>query len=370
MDGQLARAWFLTGENTKAVEVADRVLAIAERANLVDIVADTLITRGSALAGLGRRYEGIGVIEAGQRLAEANSLHDTVARAFVNLASFRADEDPRSALEAAQEGIALARRLGSRSFQLMDNAVTGAIRTGEWDWADAELEPLRGEDTEPVVRSVMLSDSIMIKALRGEPTDALVADYRGLPADPGDTVKAAGTAWSQGILAFADGRFDVARREFLSFRDIFPGGGDEAMLFASRCDILAGHADLARADIAQVDKIAAPRSGDRRDRTTIHAGIAALEGRTEEALAAYRQVLAVWRDLGLVWDEALCAIDMATVLDPSDPEVRAVAEAAREILVRLRATPFIERLDAALARAAEAQPDEAAATAEDRRVNV
>ena len=273
INGQLARAWFLTGENAKAVHVADRVLAIAERSNLVDIVADTLITRGSALAGIGQRYEGIGAIEAGQRLAAINSLHRTVARAFVNLSSFRADEDPRSALEAAQEGIALARRLGSRTFQLMDNAITGAIRTGEWDWADAELEPLRGDDTEPVVRSVMLSDAIMIKAYRGEPTDALVADYRALPADPGDLVKPAGTAWSQAILAFAGSRFDDARREFLTFKDIFAAGGDEATLFAARCDILAGHAELARADIAQID--ASPRRGRAidADRVTIHAGI-------------------------------------------------------------------------------------------------
>ena len=40
---------------------------------------------------------------------------------------------------------------------------------------------------------------------------------------------------------------------------------------------------------------------------------------------------------------------MAILLDPADPEVRAAAEAAREILVRLGAAPFIERLDAALA---------------------
>jgi hypothetical protein len=171
-----------------------------------------------------------------------------------------------------------------------------------------------------------------------------------LPAAPGDTVKPAGTAWSQAILAFAGNRFDVARREFLAFKDIFAGGGDEATLFAARCDILAGRPDLARADIAQID--ASPRRGRAidADRATVHAGIAGLEGRSDEASVGYRLALGVYRDLGLVWDEALCAIDMATVLDPTDPEVRSAGETAREILVRLRALPFIERLDAALAR--------------------
>ncbi len=72
------------------------------------------------------------------------------------------------------------------------------------------------------------------------------------------------------------------------------------------------------------------------------------------ALAGYRTALALWRDLGCAWDEALCVIDMATVLDPSLPEVRAAAEAAREILVRLGAVPFVERLDAAMSRSGAA----------------
>ena len=41
---------------------------------------------------------------------------------------------------------------------------------------------------------------------------------------------------------------------------------------------------------------------------------------------------------------------MATLLDPSDPEVLAAAERSREILVRLELAPFIERLDAAIMR--------------------
>jgi hypothetical protein len=86
------------------------------------------------------------------------------------------------------------------------------------------------------------------------------------------------------------------------------------------------------------------------NRRTIRAGLAALEGRPGDALAAFREALAGWRDLGSPWREALTAITMATLLEPTDPEVRAAAEAAREILVRLGAAPFIARLDAALAR--------------------
>ena len=350
LNGQLARALFLTDENARAISVADGVLDVAERSNLIDIVADTLITRGSALAGSGRRYEGMGAIEAGQKLAAAHGLQTTVGRALNNLASFLADEDPRAALAAAREGIALARRTGTRSFQIMDNAVTAATRAGEWDWAMAEIEPMLSDEVDPVIRFVMISDAVTILASRGESTDRLEAEARALPVAEGDLVKPATLAWTEGTLAFIDGRFDAARQGFFRHAESFPPGSEESALFATRCDLLAGDAARAREDLARA--VESPRRGRAidADRATLRAGIAALEGRTSEALAGYRQVLGTWRDLGLVWDEALCAIDMATLLDPADPEVRAAGEAAREILVRLRAAPFIERLDAALAR--------------------
>jgi hypothetical protein len=40
---------------------------------------------------------------------------------------------------------------------------------------------------------------------------------------------------------------------------------------------------------------------------------------------------------------------MAILLDPAEPDVRAAADSAREILTRLEAAPFLARLDAALA---------------------
>ena len=74
---------------------------------------------------------------------------------------------------------------------------------------------------------------------------------------------------------------------------------------------------------------------------------AALDGRPTEALAGYRDALRRWRDLGLPWDEALAGIDMALLLDPTDPDVAAAVASSRAILERLGARPFLERLDRA-----------------------
>ena len=67
-----------------------------------------------------------------------------------------------------------------------------------------------------------------------------------------------------------------------------------------------------------------------------------------EALGLYRDTLRGWREFGLAYDAALTGIDMATLLDPAEPEVRAAADSTREILTRLGAKPFLARLDAAM----------------------
>ena len=72
--GQLARAYMMNGDSERSIEVSDRVLEMAERADLVAIVADTLVTKGTALGSLGRGYEGLGSLETGMHLAERHGL--------------------------------------------------------------------------------------------------------------------------------------------------------------------------------------------------------------------------------------------------------------------------------------------------------
>jgi class 3 adenylate cyclase len=364
LNGQLARAYFLHDEDRKALAVADQVLESAERSGQVDVIADTLVTRGSALVSLGRRYEGIGAIEAGRSIAAAHSFHPTVGRALNNLASFLYDIDPRAGLAAAREGIALARRLGIRSFQLLDNSFGEAVRTGEWDWAAVELERVLGEDLDPLTRAVALSDLISLRAARGEPTAALLAELEDLPEAESDTAKTSGLAWARAWIAFFEGRYETVRTEAHRAAELFSQNAGEGFLLGARAALLSLQPIAARQDLTQVERTGRRGRAMDADRGTIEAGLAALDGNRDEALATYRESLRAWRDLGLVWDEALCAIDMATLLDPGEPEVKAAAEAARRILSRLGTRPLLDRLDAAMARGsggAAGHPNRAAA---------
>ena len=161
---------------------------------------------------------------------------------------------------------------------------------------------------------------------------------------------------------FAAGHYDIARIQAHRFTELFSQGAAEGFLLAARCALLSRELDGAREEFAQVDGIGRRGRAIDAARTTIRAGLAALDGHPHDALTRYREALRVWRDLGLVWDEALCAIEMASLLDPGEPEVRLAAERAFEILTRLEAKPFLERLEAAMAsRTLERDPLRSAA---------
>ena len=86
------------------------------------------------------------------------------------------------------------------------------------------------------------------------------------------------------------------------------------------------------------------------DLVALRAGVAALEGRRPDAIAGYRDALRGWQGLGLAFDEAMTALDLATLLAPTEREMAeasTVIRAARETLTRLAAAPLLARLDRA-----------------------
>ena len=82
----------------------------------------------------------------------------------------------------------------------------------------------------------------------------------------------------------------------------------------------------------------------------LQGALAALEGRPIEAGASFDDALRRYRDLDLPWQVAQATLSMASVLDTTEPTVRATVDEGRRIMARLGATPFLRLMDAALAR--------------------
>ena len=354
---QLARAYFIADDLRRAIELADPVLEAAEHASLREILADTLVTKGTALIFLDRVVEGLALVRAGQELAEAIGLSFAMLRAYNNRATTETDADPRRGYELAVAGLAASRRLGNRhaGAMLLNIAAFAAVRIGDWPWALDALDTALAEDLEATDRLGIAVSALALRANRGEAVDTLLDEVTRL-VGAADRARENDLQWSLGAVAFATGRLADARAAWRRCVEISPLVARWVLPFAARAAIWTRDVAGARDDLAAFDAEPTHLATFEADRTTIRAGVAALEGRTADALALYREALRAWREMGLDWDEALCGIDMATLLDPIEPDVRAAAKRSREILVRLEAKPFIERLDAVLARPSATVP--------------
>ncbi len=356
LGGQLARAYFLGDDDRRAIEVVDPVLEAAEHADLGPVIADALVTRGSALISLGRPIEGLGILRAAQELAEAIGLGATLLRAYTNRSFLQSKLDPLQALGVGQAGMLAARRLGRRSdfAALLRNAAEVAFRTGDWPWAVGELEAALAEEFEAPDRARLLQPAIFFRSVMGEPVSDRLNEIRRLTGDSDDPVKLAPLAKAEAFAAFGTGRLDEARATWRRVAILSLDNLPDSMPRAARASLWLGDIAGAADDLKALEGSRMHGPAIEADRLTIRAGLAALDDRAADALPLYRDALRAWRDLGLIWDEALCGLDMTTLLDASEPAVRDAAQSAREIFARLQATPFIVRLDAAASSAAPA----------------
>jgi tetratricopeptide (TPR) repeat protein len=349
---QAARARYLQHRYAEAVEVADAVLPAAEAADLVPVIADVLVTRGSSLIGLQRPREGVGAIEAGRQLAEEHDLPLTIFRALMNALDVVSEEDPPAGLARALAGIELARRLGQLEdvFVFTEMSAYQAIGLGAWDAAlerlDAALAIIDERDQVHMTGWVAA-----FEVLRGEPpgprlelVESLlkdVEDPRTLIHDPGLRMTVALATGDRGEAGTAMSWIEANQPDQID--RFYLGIVARLATWEGDASAAAAAVERMREDPHRGRSLASLRAG-------YEAGLDALAGRTGDAVAGYRASIRGLVDLGLHWEAALMGLDMTVLLDPADPAVQVAAAAARETFTDLQARPFLERLDAALAR--------------------
>jgi len=362
LHSQLARAYMFTGESRRAVEMADRALEVAEHADMTPLLADTLITKGSALGDIGRLQEGIGAIETGERLARSAGLMSTLLRGLNNRSIYQGEIDPAATLGALDEGLELARRLGLRywTFGFSTGVGFNCFRVGEWDRAAVVLDAALADGPAEVDRVSLLDNATLMPAFRGEDVTAALAELTALVGSSTDLSLAVNLHEARGAAALAAGRLAEAYAEYRASAESNPSvSSTDGRSDAAHAAFWSGDIAGAASELAAIDASAFRAPAVEARRITIQAGLAAAAGRRAESLGLYREAFRRWRDLRLAFDEALCGLDMVTLLDPDDPEVRAGADATREILERLRAAPLLDRLEAAMHRSSTAEDEPA-----------
>jgi class 3 adenylate cyclase/tetratricopeptide (TPR) repeat protein len=347
IEHQLARAYWLTNEGSRALEIADRALGRAERLEVVPLIADALITKGSLLNYVGRAYEGIAAQEAGIRLAEEQGRNQTLVRGLLNQGVALIGRDPRLALERSRTAYSLASKLGFRGNYAiaLGNSGEVAVSLGEWDWALTATSEAFVEDLEPGDRASILRTREEILAARGEPVEGVIEEHWRLIGTDATGTERSNIVAAQAAVDFAAGRFrEAADGLRLSAADNSANIPTD-LPRAGRALVWLGDTDGLREIVTMLEN-----SGVRGRVMDVHlralrAAIAALAGQRDEAAAEYVAALGEFAELGLVFDQALTALDMARALGTEATAVRTALAEARTILERLGARPYLERLD-------------------------
>ena len=345
LSGELARAHLLYGRVEEAIQLVDEILPTAERLQLTRETLHLIITRGPALASIGRLREAIVVLVGAVSAASSYELPEVEMRASVNLSYTAAAEDPQLAFRVAREGLELARHLGMRGFgfYLLGNAADIAVRVGEWDWAVGELEEAIAYDDRDVVARVRLAE---MRGMQGADVEEELTARAAEAADVTEVQAPAGVSRARAVVALARGEFQRSLELAQASYRIAMEPDGQALVAAARAAAWVGDAEaLGEAHrLLEEHPGRVPAAGAREAR----AALAAVEGRRSEALAAFMDALRRWRELGVQLEVGLCTLNFVTMLGASTPEAREAADDAGALFERLGARALQDRLAAAL----------------------
>ncbi|HJP89997.1 MAG TPA: adenylate/guanylate cyclase domain-containing protein [Candidatus Limnocylindrales bacterium] len=338
----------LTRHYAEGEEEANRTLAIAERTGNGEVAARMLRIKGMLAQFQGRIWESIALVQGSRRLAEQLGLQGEVDIADSTLTNVLALDDPRGSVEVGKRIIEQARRTGHRNRESLNlgNTAEDARRTGEWDWVLRELDgAIRDEDrnvTDLYLEHVRAS----FLALRGLLSAADVADLTARTEGLDDADMNASLHDLGGILAFAEGRFVEAARDFVAFADGSDLNAPYALPRAGVAAVLGGDAPLAKTILERLGALGTRGRAIETDLSLIRAGILAIDGDHDTAMAGYRIAWSRYGDLGLPYDQGFVALTAAATLGSADPEVAGWLGEARSIFERLKATPLLGMVDA------------------------
>jgi class 3 adenylate cyclase len=358
---QVAAGYLVSDDLAPALPWLERLLPIAERLNLTRQITDGLARLSSVLYRLDRPEESLILLRGSHDLAMANGIDEVQRRTRTALTFYEQFADPVAGLAMTREGLEMASRRGSKysGFLMVGNAVSCAIRVGEWAWAQALLDEWLADEVRISVFLELHTDRAVLTALTGGDASPDIAEAERMVADVSDPQYSSYCHWARSWSALVAGRLDEARIEATTAVEVTSYFAPITLPIATRAALWAGNLDAARLLADQVDAAIVRGRAIAMDRVTLRAGVAALEGRRPEAIAGYREAIRGWQSIGLSFDEALAGLDLEILLAPSEREMAEAAtivESARATLTRLGAIPLLHRLGAARLGGADRRP--------------
>ncbi|MGB9112534.1 MAG: AAA family ATPase, partial [Acidimicrobiales bacterium] len=338
------------GHGEASVEWAERALSFAERTDDPEALAQAVVARSYAAHGLGRRREAAILLRGALEIVEAAGLVELQAEWLTLLAVFATDDDPRESLNVALRAAEMSRRAGNRIFLTINlvNIAEFGVMAGEWETAQSAHAEFDELEIDPML------DPVVFRRMTGALLDALIVDPKTAIRESdaiGESIASkedrpthATHLWHRAYMKLVADDFRGAREDAESSFAVEPAGinASEALTIKARAELWIGDQDGARATRAQMESFRGRLMSTMR--TTTDAGLAALDGRTHEAMALYETAARSWDELESPLDRAFCALDQVVLLGGhSDAEDG--ARTARDIFTRLGSRPLLDLLD-------------------------
>jgi class 3 adenylate cyclase/tetratricopeptide (TPR) repeat protein len=333
----------------RTLEWCEVASGFAEELDDAESFARVMGARSLALFTTGRHREAVMLARGMAEIAdEAGALFEQ-ARARTGLSVYMLPDDPASMVAVALEAAEFAARSGHRPLEITNllNIAEISIYVGLWDEATRAIAELRQREIGEWHQGWLKAVEGLLASLRGDfaLAESLTSDIDDYATD----FSVAGTTtrlMSSGYSALAKGDLETAARDCAQALALDPKG-----INASTSLEILIHAALWRRDDAQVrDALATTQFNRGRaimaTRTTANAGLAALEGRMDDAAEIYRDAIEKWRVLNCALSLALCELDLVLLLGPNHPDAT-VAKEARDIFTQVGALPFLQRLNEA-----------------------
>jgi class 3 adenylate cyclase/tetratricopeptide (TPR) repeat protein len=357
---QVGRFRFFAGEPDLGLARVETALELAEALGLPEVLSQAINTKAMILSTRGRVGEAGALVRYALEVALEHDIPSATLRGYNNVADLEARSDHyERAAGGFRDGLALARRMGSRQLELMfASQIYPLYALGRWDEALASAaqvpEEAFSQTRFPFV--CFLGNSVSIHCHRGEleAAEELVARY-AVMRDSGDIAERTSYAWPESQLHLARGDAAEALRVAASAWDLRESAGvnaewvKEAFAIAVHAALLVG--DPARAE-ALLESVESAGHGTatplvRAQVMRFRAHLAADAGDLERSDRLFRGAAALMRELATPFPMAVTMLDHVEMLVAagSAEAVEPIAVEARSVFERLRALPSLERAD-------------------------
>jgi len=358
LEAELGRAYLMSDEADLALPVIEQALVRAEATTQLESIAELLVSRAWAVTRAGRPTEALVLLRGVVPFCDEHGFLNARMRCAMNLSAWETVGNPRRSMAAALDGLVIARRrrLAGWAGGLAGNWADSAFEVGEWDAILALVAELDAEGLLPADESAGIFVGVyMIRAYRGavdEATDVLERVLRPLM----DDFQIAHSYYDASChLRFAAGDLEAMRRygaELVADREMYPYDvipAARAALWlrdaAGLREVLGERETTGGSPFLFVRYFAIRGSATDLRFEVVRAGLAALEGRQDDARAGYFAAEAGLRELGIRFELGLALLEHAVFL-AGDASAGPAAEEARAVFAELGATTLLARLPA------------------------